>query len=362
MQNSNYKVYLLILGFSLYILGLSGCATVPVQQAMPTYNINATTYVPLANLCQEKGFTWDYDSVAKTVTLNRGTHRINLQVGDSLALIDGRAQYLHHPVDFYQGAIIVPYKLKERLDSLFGSQRPSAASYFPAGTIKKVVIDAGHGGNDPGTIGRSGIKEKNVNLDVAKRIAKLLRDNGVEVVMTRSSDVFIELEQRSRIANNAKADLFISVHANANRVRSLNGLEVYYVSPKVLDSRRALNAAQNSRLDFSNACFYRQSKNLKAILWDMIYTYNRGESINLARDICKSIQRSLDTRVIGVKSAGFQVLKGTNMPAVLVEIGFLSNAEEERMIKNGYYRQQLAEAIVDGITSYARYLAMAEAN
>ncbi|MDP2753268.1 MAG: N-acetylmuramoyl-L-alanine amidase, partial [Nitrospirota bacterium] len=219
-------------------------------------------------------------------------------------------------------------------------------------------IDAGHGGNDPGAIGRSGLREKDVNLDIAKRLAKLLKDDGVEVIMTRSSDVFIGLSRRCAIANNASADLFISIHCNANRVRSLKGLEIYYITPKVSDLKRAKASAQDGRLNFDSACFLNPSLELKATLWDMIYTYNRGESIQLARDICRVVGSDSNIRVIGIKGAGFQVLKGAQMPSILIETGFLSNGEEERLLKNGYYRQQIAEAIEQGIKNYAKGLSI----
>jgi N-acetylmuramoyl-L-alanine amidase len=334
---------------------ISGCATMPPREKIATYEINGTTYVSLVSLCERRQISWDYDTFAKTVVLQRGAHKINLRVGDTMALVDGRAEYLHHPVDIYQGVLVIPLRFKEQvIDYLFKPQYAQAKETPLILAIKKVVIDAGHGGHDPGAIGRSGLREKDVNLDIAKRLSKLLRDNGITVVMTRSSDIFVPLERRVDIANNAKADLFISIHSNANRVRSLSGLEIYYISPRINDSKRALLTAQDTKLDFDSSCFSHTSLNTKATLWDMIYTFNRGESIQLAGNICKTAGRNLDTRIIGVKGANFQVLKGTQMPAILIESGFLSNREEEKLLKNGYYRQQVAEAIEQGIKNYAR--------
>jgi len=343
---------ILCLAISVFIFG---CATAPVAEHFVTYNINGVTYFSLASLCQQRNISWHYDSFSKTVELEKANHKINLRVGDALALVDGRAEYLQHPVDIYQGAIVVPYRFKERIvDVVFKQQYTTGKQGGPITNIRRVVIDAGHGGYDPGTIGKTGIREKTVNLDVAKRLAKLLKDDGIDVILTRNSDTFIALNRRVSIANNANADLFISIHSNANRVRSLNGLEVYYVSTRGADLRRAMASAEDESLDFSSNCFASRSSELKATLWDMIYTYNRGESVQLAKDICKTIDRDLDTRVIGVKSAGFQVLRSTQMPAILIEIGFLSNASEERLLKNGYYRQQIAESIERGIRNYAQ--------
>jgi len=327
----------------------------PPSETLTTYNIGGTTYFPLISFCEQRQIAWDYDTFSKVINLERGTHKINLRVGDTLALVDGSAQNLHHPIDIYQGIIVAPLRFKEQvLDGLFKERYAAAKVSFPISSIKKVIIDPGHGGHDPGAIGKSGLREKDINLDIAKRLAKLLRDNGVQVVLTRSSDVFVPLERRVDIANNVKADLFISIHSNANRVRSLSGLEIYYVSPKANDLRRATSTAKTEKLDFDSSCFSQASQETKAILWDMIYTYNRAESIHLASNICKVAGRNLDTRIIGVKGANFLVLKGTLMPSILIEAGFLSNRNEERLLKNSSYRQQIAEAIEQGIGNYAR--------
>ncbi len=234
-------------------------------------------------------------------------------------------------------------------------KKPSSVCYL---NIKKIVVDAGHGGYDPGTIGRSlGTKEKDINLDLAKRLKNLLQEQGVQVVMTRTSDAFVPLQRRVEITNRAQADLFISIHSNANRTRSLNGFEIYYVSPAANDAKRAINAAQNIPLNINPDYFASRSTNLKAILWDMIYTDSRAESIDLARSICRIIDRDCDARVIGVKGANYYVLKGATMPAILIEVGFLSNLTEEKLLRSSSYREKLAESIVNGVNQYAEKLA-----
>ena len=344
----------------------SGCVTVPTKEALPTYNINGTTYLPLVSLCDLRRIDLDYDTYAKTVTLTKDAHRINLLVGDTLILVDGSPQHLKYPVDIYQGTVVVPYKFKEQiLDVLFkepaSSAKTTQAASVPLSKIKKVIIDPGHGGNDPGAIGKSGLREKDVNLDIAKRLSSLLRGEGIKVVMTRSTDKFIPLEQRVRITNDSGADLFISIHSNANRVRSMNGFEIYYVSEGIDDCQRALSSAQDTALDLDNAYFYHPTTNLKAIVWDMIYNYNRAESVELARSIRRDLDSNLPVRVLRIKGANYYVLKGAHIPAVLIEIGFLSNYKEERMLKNGYYRQNIADAIVRGIKDYATEYALMEA-
>jgi N-acetylmuramoyl-L-alanine amidase len=257
-------------------------------------------------------------------------------------------------VDLYQGTVVVPYKFKEDIiDALFPSSYRERVSRVQL-NIKKVVLDAGHGGHDPGAIGRSGLREKEINLDIARRVASLLRNEGVQVVLTRPSDKYIPLGTRVRIANDSRADIFVSIHSNANPVRSLNGFEVYYVAPSVSDSKRALFAARSSNLELEGAVFASRSPTLKAILWDMIYTCARAESIELADAICKSTDSELNVEVLGVKGARYEVLRGAQMPAVLIEVGFLSNSNEESKLRNSFYRQKIAEAIVGGITDYAQ--------
>lgn len=346
---------------------MNGCATAPSGPdfaPLPIYHLHGTSYMPLIPLCQQRGISWDYDTFTRGITLNKDLHRISLRVGETLILVDGKTQDLATPVDMHQGTVVVPLKFKQKyLDVLFVGIKPRYAkgTRIPI-RISKVVIDPGHGGNDPGAVGKRGLREKDVNLDISKRLAKLLGDSGVRVVMTRSSDRFISLPRRVDIANDSDAELFISIHSNANRVRRVNGFEVYYVSPNLSDSRRALSAAKHSSLNLDKRCFASNSINLKATLWDMIYVSSRAESITLARSICRSIDRELETKVLGVKGANFYVLKGVHMPAVLLEIGFVSNPQEEALLKNSYYRQQIAEAIAAGVANYSQDYALMEAS
>lgn len=357
----NFAFWIVILNFAFYILNFTGCATVPKQEALSTYQINGTTYFPLIAICDAKNINWQYDTFTRTVTLTKDSHRVNLRAADTLVLVDGRPWKSNYPIEINRGAILVPEKFKsEVLDKLFKQTYPARKTISPVLYIKKIVIDAGHGGSDPGAIGRSGLREKDVNLDIASRLANLLRAQGIEVVMTRTIDRFVPLSKRVNIANNSKADLFIAIHANANRVRSLSGFEVYYVASSVSDTKRAYASARDSKLNLSSSYFASNSLDLKATLWDMIYTYARAESIELSRSVIRAMNDNLDARVIGIKSARFEVLKGVQMPAALIEVGFLSNRNEELMLKNGFYRQKIAESIADGIREYAQGMSIFE--
>ncbi|MDD4954118.1 MAG: N-acetylmuramoyl-L-alanine amidase [Candidatus Omnitrophica bacterium] len=333
---------------------LSGCASVPMRQELPTYSLNGTAYYSLYNLCRLEGMELEYDTFTRTAVLTRGAHQFNLKAKEAMVLVDGAPLQLSHPVDIYEGVMVIPREFKEQvIDKLFGKEIPSAVVFPTAGVkIRRVVIDAGHGGYDPGAIGKTGLREKDVNLDIARRLSSILKARGIDVVMTRGLDKYISLDKRTVIANSCGAQIFISIHSNANRVRSLSGFEVYYITPKINDDKRALDSARDDYLNLNRSYFSGGSANLKAILWDMIYTNNRSESMELARSLCQAMQRGFDTRIIGVKGANFYVLRGTNMPSILVESGFLSNVNEERMLKNSAYRQQVVEALQQGIRNY----------
>ena len=344
------------------VILISGCATVPMGENIPTYSISGVTYYPLSSLCDLRGVSMQYDTLLRTAYLSSDAKSVNLRVGDNLVLVNNNVMYLNSPVDIYQGAIVVPRQFKEQVfDVLF---KPSImVTHRPSGgkiRLSKVVIDAGHGGNDPGAIGKNGLREKDVNLDIAKRLSSLLRAEGVQTVLTRSKDNFVPLSSRVSIANRSAADLFISIHSNANRSRSLSGFEVYYVAPSVSDSKRAALTARSSSLNLKEAIFASNSTDLKAIVWDMIYTNSRAESIELSRSLCKVMDASIDANILGVKSARFQVLKGVRTPGILVEVGFLSNLNEEGLLKTSAYRQKLAEGILEGLRGYSEDMALVE--
>ena len=340
-----------------------GCATIPPQSAIPAYSINGITYYPLVSLCDLRGVDIKYDTLIQTAYLSKDAKFVNLRAGDSLVLVNDNTMHLNYPVDIYQGTMVIPKQFKEQIfDILFPQDIPTYRRVSREKIkISKVVIDAGHGGNDPGAIGKNGLREKDVNLDIAKRLSDLLRAEGVYTAFTRSSDKFIPLSTRVSIANKSGADLFISIHSNANRSRSLSGFEVYYVAPSISDSKRASMTAKSASLNLKNAVFASNSQDLHAIIWDMIYTNSRAESIGLARSLCKVMDSSIDANIRGVKGARFQVLKGIRTPGILIEVGFVSNLNEERLLRSSAYRQKLAEGMLEGIRGYSQDMALVEA-
>lgn len=222
--------------------------------------------------------------------------------------------------------------------------------------VRTIVIDPGHGGRDPGAIGRGGLKEKHVVLDVSKRLARLLKKRlNVKVILTRTRDVFIPLENRTKIANKHKADLFVSIHANASLKRKTAGFEIYWLSKEASDAEaQAVANMENSVINLEARV--RNEPELYSILWDM--TLN--EYMNESSELCCFVAREVDRKPVipnrGVKQAGFFVLRGAMMPSVLVEIGFISNAREERKLRSPGFRQDMAEIIYRGVLRYKKWI------
>jgi len=221
--------------------------------------------------------------------------------------------------------------------------------------VRTVVIDPGHGGPRPGTIGKSGLQEKEINLAVALALQKLLKEKaGLDAVLTRESDVDVGLEDRTVIANQKRADLFVSIHTNAHRDRKRGGVETFFLNVNVDPSVVALAAEENAT----------STKNIgamKSILDKIVQNSKVQESMNLAQAVQKNLVRSLAKDLAGIKDLGvkggpFWVLIGGEMPSVLVEISHLSNSKEEAKLKTAKYRQLAAQGIYDGIMEYVHSL------
>jgi N-acetylmuramoyl-L-alanine amidase len=219
-----------------------------------------------------------------------------------------------------------------------------------AAPLKTIVIDPGHGGYDSGAIGRRNrTYEKDACLDIGKRLAELLRDSnpGLKVVLTRDRDEFIALEDRTRLANRLKADLFISIHNNSSNDPDSHGTQVFYYDSQS-SSREAAGLA---RRENSNANF------LEMLFRDLQKMAVRDPSIRLASSVEKSITRSLKLKGRRLQYAPFYVLAMTKMPAILVETAFISNPKEERLLRTPAFRQQVAEAIFQGVNGYRQQMA-----
>ena len=221
--------------------------------------------------------------------------------------------------------------------------------------IQRVVIDPGHGGKDPGCVGKSGLREKEIVLDVATRLKNILESKeNLEVIMTRESDIFLDPESRTVTANQKQADLFISIHANANRSTKLSGIESFYLNfsqdPSVIETAARENATSTKNIS-----------KMKDIIEKIVQNSKIVESKELAESIQNSLVKSLsqeysDVRSLGVKGGPFWVLIGGEMPSVLVEISHLSNPTEEKRLQSPQYRQRVAQGIYEGIIEYVNSL------
>lgn len=219
---------------------------------------------------------------------------------------------------------------------------------------KKVVIDPGHGGKDPGAIGPKGLMEKDVVLDIALKVRDLLKDNpNYDIVLTRDKDVFIPLNERTELANRVNADLFISIHANASPNSRAKGVETYLLN--WTDDEEAIRVAARE-----NAISVKKMRELKGEIGVMLASLEReakrDDSVKLAgyvhNALIQSLRSSFSRNDNGVKQALFYVLVGAQMPSCLLEISYISNPEEERLLSDELYRLNIARAIVDGIESY----------
>ncbi len=220
--------------------------------------------------------------------------------------------------------------------------------------LDRVVLDAGHGGKDPGAIGKYGTKEKDVVLDITKRLGRLIEKNtSIKVVYTRDEDVFVPLMDRTKMANDANGKLFVSIHANANKNRKIQGFETYLLRPGKSQDAIEVASRENSVIeleDFKDQYADLTGENL--IMATMAQSMFMKESEDLAAIIQMELDKRLTTPNRGVKQAGFYVLIGASMPNALVEVGFLSNPHEEKLLKQSKYKQSIAEAIFAGIKHF----------
>jgi N-acetylmuramoyl-L-alanine amidase len=219
---------------------------------------------------------------------------------------------------------------------------------------RRIVIDPGHGGHDPGTIGRRGLQEKDLVLDVSVRLAKMLRKElGAEVVMTRSTDVYVPLEERTAIANTKRADLFLSVHANGVRNAKVRGVETYFLNFARSEHAEAVAARENA---ISQGTLKDLQGLVKAITLNTKIDESRDFASSVQEAMVRGVRRKHKVQDRGVHTAPFYVLIGANMPAVLAEVAFVSNPEAERRLRTAAYRDLLARSLLGGVKSYLEAL------
>lgn len=240
--------------------------------------------------------------------------------------------------------------LAETAGSEAVAEKAQPKAKIKPGKIRRIVVDPGHGGHDPGAIGAGGTKEKDVVLQIGLKLAhKLKEELGIDAVLTRSTDEFIELQERTAIANKVGADLFVSVHANASLNRSANGIETYYLNLAKTEKTAQLAAKENGTS-------LEKVSLLQAVLFDLMANYKLNDSAHLAEEVQKAVSSKVNgqysVKNLGVKQGPFYVLVGATMPSILVETAFLSNEREEGRLKDPRYQDITADGILAGIKAY----------
>jgi len=230
------------------------------------------------------------------------------------------------------------------------SEPPPLLDLPPPGGLRAIVIDPGHGGDETGARGSQGIVEKNITLSVARRLKAALETRlGVRVLLTREGDQTVPLDQRASLANNNKADLFLSLHANASVRPSVSGAEVFFLSlAEYGDEAQEAARAQSETLPVLGG----GNRDIEVVLWEMAQARHIEQSAAFAKAIEASLRERVPMSPRSLQQAPFRVLVGANMPAVLVEIGFLTNPQQEQRLASDDYQNALVQALVDGIVRY----------
>jgi len=241
-------------------------------------------------------------------------------------------------------------EMQSRLDSALSREREESASQG----IQTIVIDPGHGGMEPGALGKYGTREKDVALAIGLKLKDVIEKNlPVRVVLTRENDVSISLENRAAIANYNKSDLFISIHINSSFRKDAHGSETFFLSREATDDEaRRLAYMENNPAEFEEGIVGDSEDEITMILWDMAQSAYLKESSLLAETIQEELNHLLRTRNRGIKQAPFKVLSGVACPAVLVEVAFISNPEEERKLNTEWFQNNVVEAIYRGLENY----------
>ena len=256
-----------------------------------------------------------------------------------------------------------PYRIVLDLE---GSREVQAVEVpaTPARSLPVIVLDPGHGGVETGAVGPGGLQEKDVTLDLARRVKVLLDRQGFTVVLTRDDDRILPLDDRTAIANQNRAELFLSIHLNASKRKTAVGAETYFLSSDATDDEaRTLAAMENKAYRASDAppaAADGTDRGLELILWDLAQNTYMAESSKLAEAVQRELNALTGVRDRGVRQAPFRVLMGATMPAILVETGFISNAEEEARLKDDAYKDKIAQGIAQAVAAFRKSVAALE--
>lgn len=342
------KFLLIYFVFLVAVFAAAGCATAP---RAPSSKIAETS---LKEICDRAGITWQSDTVSQVITLKSGTAKAHALLGSNVVLIGDEKIMLSGPVKIVQSAIIVPPDFKEKVIDRLKKALKIPQIDYSIRKGKEIILDPGHGGKDPGAIGKTGLKEKKIVLDIARRLKRILERHGLKVKMTRDTDTFISLPERTEIASRSKADLFVSIHANSHPSRNVSGMEVYALRELGFKEKSEQQRLDNMKTYFRNLSMKQDIPDVEAIVSDMLYDYKRSESEVLASDVADKASRFVQTKNLGMKHAQYFVLRNTLIPAILVEVGFVTNPKEERLLKTLAYREKIAYGIARSLLDYVQ--------
>jgi len=322
----------------LILVFINACATTHYKGS--SISVSKSDYIDLASFCKKYKFEYNFDTIDDLVRIYSSDKEIKLLLNSSVGTLDGSIFYLRSPPIYIKGEILLPRQLESIITS------GEFVSFRPLFNIKTIIIDPGHGGKDPGAISSRGLQEKTVNLSISRYLKNELEQMGFNVILTRSSDSFLSLAQRTNIAKTNNADLFVSIHANSNHSPQVSGVEIYYLTPSKLRAQeRSIQLARTE--DFQGRII---PTDAKAILWDLLIRKNYGFSVELS-DIFFLTFKNLGFNIKSPKKAAFYVLRFAYVPSILVETGYLSNRYEEKALRKKHYQKQIAHAIALGISS-----------
>ena len=344
--------------------------------SLPAIDVDGTRYGSIGPLLGLPGVEhqWNPDTQRLVVQTDRSI--VTLTAMTPLVIVNGQVEQLGQAPRFVDGRLALPQEFYDRVagpalgitvEWITGTEpdRPARASLAHPFVVRRIAVDPGHGGKDYGAMSPGGILEKDITLAVALRLARLLEEEaGIDVVLTRSDDRFVALSKRTQIANDAQADLFVSIHANAYRGRESTGVETYYLNFDPSDEKaREMALAENEAIGFeevgglSGGAGEDAFDDLKVILWDLVKTEHLAESARLAELVQRKMTEATGSRNRGVRQAPLFVLMGADMPAILSEIGFLSNPEEARRLASPPVQDRLAHALYEALLRYDATLA-----
>jgi N-acetylmuramoyl-L-alanine amidase len=354
MKKFNFYILKYVFILSIPIL-LNGCTSAAYKPKVSKKTIIQRPTIYLTNLCNQYHLNCQWDNIGHVVYATINDVPIRILIGSKIVLVNQQEVVLSKSIVMKDSLVVLPQDFKEKVITPFDIKQVRRREVqYPLLGIRQVIIDAGHGGKDPGAISRKGLQEKEVNLDVAKRVRKILEKNRIKVIMTRDTDNFISLSKRTEIASKTKAGLFVSIHANSNPHKNVQGIEIYTSKKLNRFDKVEEQKQKNITFLFKNFNMDQRKKEVGNIVLDMIAINKQPESNVLASSVATELSRLTKARYLGNKQSRFFVLRNTLIPAILVEVGFLSNYKEEKLLQTSLYRQKIAEGIAKGILAYVK--------